>query len=286
MTRIDLHAHTVHSDGTLTPTELVERAHGHGLHGLAVTDHDTVSALPEARATGDRLGIEIYDGCEITALLPSGIVHILAYAFDEEEPGFTDLLARVRHGRDHRNDQILEKLAGLGMPLTLDEVAAHAHGTIVARPHIVEAMIERGYVDDAREAYQLYLHDRGPAYVKADVPTAEEAIEATIGAGGVTVIAHPRTLRMEGRRGYEQVIRRLKEVGLAGVEVDHPSHDTTRRTLFAGIARDLDLVPSGGSDFHGANKPYIELGVGDGTIEVSYDTWERLLERRPSRGAA
>ena len=286
MTRIDLHAHTVHSDGTLTPTELVERAHEKGLRGLAVTDHDTTTALPEAHAAGAALGVEIFDGCEITARMPAGVVHILAYAFDAEEPGFARMLERVRTGRERRNEEILAKLADLGVPLDFEEVAALAHGCIIARPHFAQALIDRGYVDDAREAFRSYLRDGGPAYARAEVPRAEEAIEAARGAGGVTVLAHPRSLKMENRRGYERAIRMLQEAGLEGLEVDHPSHDTTRRKLFADIARALDLVPSGGSDFHGANKPYIELGVGDGTIEVLYPTWERLLERRPASGAA
>jgi predicted metal-dependent phosphoesterase TrpH len=284
--RIDLHAHTVHSDGTLTPTELVERAHAQGLGGLAVTDHDTTTALPEAHAVGERLGVEIFDGCEITARVPSGIVHILAYAFDDTDPGFSGLLERVRRGRDGRNQEILAKLEALGVPLTWEEVAALAHGSIVARPHFAQAMVARGYVDDLRDAFRSYLRDGGPAYARAEVPDAHEAIAAATGAGGVTVLAHPRSLKMVNRRGYEMVLRDLKEAGLAGIEVHHPSHDEVRRTLFAGLAGALDLVPSGGSDFHGANKPYIELGVGDGTIDVHYDTWERLLERRSARGAA
>jgi predicted metal-dependent phosphoesterase TrpH len=284
--RIDLHAHTVHSDGTLTPTELVERAHAHGLVGLAVTDHDTTSALAEARAAGERLGLEIFDGCEITAGLPSGTVHILAYAFDDKEPVLEDLLKRVREGRHARNLEILRKLEALRVPLSYEEVSAFAHGTIVARPHFAQALIARNHVGDAREAFQLYLRDGGPAYARADVPTAEEAIRAVTAAGGVTVLAHPRTLKMENRRGYEHVIKRLKKAGLSGLEVDHPSHDPTKRRLFGEIARIFDLVPTGGSDFHGANKPRIEIGVGNGTIEVPYETWERLLERCPSRGAA
>jgi len=286
MTRIDLHAHTVHSDGTLTPRELVERAQGLGLGALAVTDHDTTEALPEAHAAGADLGVEILDGCEITAHLPSGTIHVLAYAFDDRNPEFAGLLERVRAGRDGRNQRILEKLADLHVPLDYEEVRALAHGTIVARPHFAQAMVNRGYVADLRESFRHYLRDGGPAYARADVPTAEEAIRATAAAGGVSVLAHPRTLRLENRRGYEHVVGRLKEAGLSGLEVDHPSHDTTRRTLFADLARVLDLVPTGGSDFHGANKPHIELGIGDGTIEVRYETWERLLERRPARGAA
>jgi len=284
--RIDLHAHTLHSDGTLTPRELVERARDQGLAALAVTDHDTTSGLAEARAAGAEFGVEIFDGCEITAHLPAGTAHILAYAFDEDDADFQALLARVRECRHERNHKILAKLADLHAPLEYEEVVALSHGTIVARPHIAQALVNRDYVADQREAFQRFLRDGGPAYARANAPPADEVIRTTTAAGGVTVLAHPRTLKLENRRGFEHVIGGLAKAGLAGLEVDHPSHDTNRRALFSDIAVALDLVPSAGSDFHGANKPYLELGVGDGTIEVHYDTWERLMARRPAEGVA
>lgn len=280
MRRIDLHAHTEHSDGTLSPRELVERARDVGLSALAVTDHDTTSALAEARATGEELGVEILDGCEITAQSPSGIVHVLAYGFDEQDDGFQALLARVRDGRDARNDKILEKLTTLGVPLALEEVQALAVGQIVARPHFAQAMVKRGYVDHLREAFDHYLRDGGPAYVQAEVPETEEAIAMTADAGGAAVIAHPRSLKLGSREAYERVFRGYKEAGLAGIEVNHPSQDVNLRRRFSDLASLLDLIPTGGSDFHGANKPHIELGKGDGTIEVGYEIWERLRDAR------
>jgi predicted metal-dependent phosphoesterase TrpH len=283
MRRIDLHAHTTHSDGSLTPAELVARAKTVGLVALAVTDHDTISGLDEAREAGVEHGVEILDGCEITARLPSGIAHVLAYAFERGPNPLTGLLERVCVGRHERNVAMLAKLAALDMPLDYDEVAAHAHGRIVARPHFAQAMVARGYVDDLREAFELYLRDGGPGYVCAEVPSAAEAIDATARSGGIPVLAHPRSLRMGHKRGYAVVLHELKEAGLIGLEVDHPSHDPTQRATFAELAATFDLVPTGGSDFHGAAKPHLALGEGDGTIEVTYETWERLLARKPAK---
>lgn len=274
--QIDLHAHTTHSDGTLSPTELVEKAAEIGLAALAVTDHDITSALEEAHAAGDRLGVEILDGCEISTSLPSGVVHILTYGFDVEDADFQGFLADVRTEREARNDALLDKLRELKLPLDRADVAKHAVGQIIARPHFALAMVEAGYVDDVREAFKRYLHDNGPAYVRAQMPEPEAGIEAAVRAGGVAVVAHPRSMKLGGKAKYRAVLERYREAGLAGIEVDHPSHDAGMRRTFAELAADLDLVPSGGSDFHGAAKPHIRLGEGDGTIHVTYGTWRRL----------
>ncbi len=278
--RIDLHAHTVHSDGTFTPTALVDEAARIGLSALAVTDHDTTTALQEAHDRGAETGVEILDGCEISTSIPTGIVHILTYAFDLSNAQLQDLLERVRTSRDARNAAMLEKLDALRLPLTHEEVARHAHGRIVARPHFARAMVEAGYVDDIRQAFKHYLHDDGPAYVIANMPAPEEAIRATVAAGGVCVLAHPKQLKLGGMGKYRDVVGRFRDAGLAGLEIDHPTHNEKDRERFHRLACDLDLVPSGGSDFHGAAKPHIRLGEGDGTIHVPYATWTALLERR------
>ena len=278
--RIDLHAHTTCSDGTLTPAELVRLAWQRGLGALAVTDHDTTSGLAEAHRVGAQLGVEILDGCEVTALLPSGIAHVLAYGFDVESARFQGLLERVRKGRDQRNGIILGKLEALGVAVDYDSVCRHAAGEVIARPHIAAAMVEQGHVDDLREAFQRFLKDGGAAYAEAPVPPAAEVVEEIVAAGGVAVLAHPRSLRMGSRRAYRQVFLDLKAAGLAGIEVHHPSQDGNMRRMFESLAVELDLVVSAGSDFHGSTKPHLELGSGDGTIEVTYATWKALHARR------
>ena len=281
-TRIDLHAHTTHSDGSFTPTELVDHAAEVGLAALAVTDHDTTAGLDEARDAAARHGIELLAGCEITADVPSGIAHVLAYAFDEDHDAFQSLLAGVRAGRDERNRRIHEKLEALGVGVSEADVREHAIGSIVARPHFAMAMVSRGHVDTTRQAFDRYLRDRGPAYARAPVPSAEEAIRCIVDAGGVAVLAHPRSLKLGSEGAYREAFTSMRDAGLAGLEVDHPSQDDRMRRHFGALADELGLVRSGGSDFHGAHKPGIELGKGNGTIHVTYETWEALLERARS----
>jgi hypothetical protein len=278
--RIDLHAHTDHSDGTLSPVDLVRAARDAGLAALAVTDHDTTSGLREALEEGVALGVEVLTGCEISAKAECGAVHVLAYGFDPGEASFQAFLRRVREGRDRRNVLILERLAGLGIPVTLEEVLVFVKGRIVARPHFARALVQKGYVEDVRAAFTLYLRDGGPAFAAADMPPPEEAVRVVRAAGGVTALAHPGQLRLEGREAYAVLLRSLAGAGLGGLEVMHPSHDQDARRMFADLAREVGLVATGGSDFHGENKPHIRLGVGDGTIEVGYETWERLRARR------
>lgn len=274
--RIDLHAHTIHSDGTMTPTELVETAAGIGLAALAVTDHDTTAGLPEARETGKRVGIDVLDGCEISATIPTGVVHVLSYDFDEAHDGLQALLRSVREGREERNRRIFERLTKLKLPLEEEHVTKFAHGEIVARPHFAMAMVEQGYVDDIREAFSKYLYDGGPAYARAEMPAPEVAISTVKAAGGFTVLAHPKSLKLGGKDRYRPVIESFREAGLSGVEVDHPSQNPGQRQMFAELTAELGLVASGGSDFHGSAKPHLQLGEGDGSIHVTYETWNRL----------
>lgn len=286
MSRIDLHAHTHESDGTERPAALVALAKEAGLVALAVTDHDTVAGLPEAREAGRSLGVEIVTGCEITARFPGRAMHVLAYGFDDREPRLLALLAQIVAGRSARNPRILDRLAALGAPVTMDEVRAEAQGQVVARPHIARALVRRGHVPDLKSAFTRYLRDGGPAYVPAETVPPEEVIAAVGAAGGVAVVAHPRQLRIDGEAGVRALFAGLRGAGLGGIEAVHPSHDAEHRALYADIASREGLVATGGSDFHGANKPDIRLGVGDGSIDVRYETWEALRRRCAAAGAA
>ncbi|MFV1957786.1 MAG: PHP domain-containing protein [Planctomycetota bacterium] len=277
---IDLHSHTTRSDGTLEPGLLVLLAAERGLEALAVTDHDTTVGLAEARETGERVGVEVIDGCEVSTRIPEGNVHLLAYGFDPEDPRLQALLAGVRQDRVRRNRAILDRFRTLGIKLTVDEVARHARGVIVARPHFAQALLERGVIAQLHEAYTRYLSDDGPAYVPAETVHPAKAIAVVKAAGGVTSVAHPRQLRLGGFDAHAACLSGLVDAGLDGLEVEHPSHRPADRALFRALCEHFDLVPTGGSDFHGANKPRIALGHGDGTIHVPYETWERLRARR------
>ena len=283
MDRIDLHAHTRRSDGSLEPGALVRLAKDTGLRALAVTDHDTTSGLPEAEEAGRALGVEILTGSEISARFPERAMHLLAYAFDRDDPHVGALLEETRAGRERRNPRIVARLCELGYSLTIDEVRAEAGGHVVGRPHIARALVRKGYAPDVRTAFSRWLKDGGPAYVATESVTPAEVIGVVVDAGGVVVLAHPKQLRVEGAAAHEALLRELAAAGLGGVEVNHPSHDASDRAFFAQLAERLGLVKSGGSDFHGDTKPDVRLGYGKGDVEVGYETWEALLARRGAR---
>jgi predicted metal-dependent phosphoesterase TrpH len=276
--------HSTRSDGSFAPGDLVREVARAGISAFALTDHDTLEGLDEAREAAVALGIEAIPGVEVTARFAPRAMHVLGYGFDPREPRLLDLLSEVRAGRTERNARILDRLAALGCPLTLDDVCAgevDRRGTL-GRPHIAAALVRRGFAPDARAAFALYLRDGGPAYVGAEVVEPEEVVAAIRGAGGVAVLAHPRQLRLEDPAAWPALFARLAAAGFAGVEVQHPSQDALQREAFLRLAEAHGLVPSGGSDFHGLAKPAVALGTGDGTIAVGYETWERLR----ARGAA
>jgi predicted metal-dependent phosphoesterase TrpH len=279
MDRIDLHAHTRYSDGSLSPTALVALAKESGLRALAVTDHDTLQGVEEALAAGRATGVEVLPGVEITARFPGRAMHVLAYGFDAKERGFAALLTEVRAGRAERNPRILARLCELGVPVTIEEVRAEAGGEVVGRPHIARALVRKGHAIDSKAAFAMWLKDGGPAFVAAESVEPHEVLAAVRGAGGVSVLAHPRQLKVGDAAAVEALLRDLASKGLGGVEVDHPSQNGEERALFRRLAEALGLVASGGSDFHGDAKPDIRLGVGNGTIDVPYATWEALRAR-------
>ena len=279
MTRIDLHTHTLCSDGSDSPETLIAKAAEAGLSAVAITDHDTFDALVPAAQAAKAHGIELLPGCEVSTALPSGVVHILAYGMDTGHAGLLSLLDRIRSARTRRNVRILEKLASLGAPVSETAIHKQADGPIVARPHIAQALVEAGHVESVREAFDRFLNDRGPAYEQARLPDPIEAIRCIVAAGGAAVVAHPRQMRLGSVGRYRRVFTKWRGAGLAGIEVQHVSHDTTHRNRYALLAKELDLVPTGGSDYHGAAKPWLRLGVGDGTIEVRRGTWDALCAR-------
>ena len=284
MRRIDLHTHSTASDGCLTPTELVEHAARLGLAALALTDHDTVAGLDEARAAAARTGVELIAGCELSVVWPVGFMHLLGL-FLPEKPG--RLLAAMDHLMDRRHDRnrrIVDKLRGLGLDITYDEVQALAGEGSVGRPHLALALRAKGYVADVEQAFAEYLGTRGRAYVPKDQFTPEQALAALKEEGASTVLAHPFSLRATGRV-LENKVRKLKDMGLDGLECIYPEHSPDQTREYLRLAEKLDLAVTGGSDFHGAAvKPDIELGSGNGGLELPYSLLQGLKDRRARQG--
>ncbi len=265
--RLDLHLHTTRSDGSLPPTEVLALAQKVGVSALAITDHDTVEGLPEAFEAGEALGIEVIPGVEISSRFGDNELHVLGYFPDWKDQDFLDKLATLRKARHTRNPRMVEKLNELGLALTYDEVKTLAGTDSVGRPHIARVLMDKGYVQSAKEAFDRYLAQGAAAYVPRELPEPVEAIQWIRAAGGVPVLAHPTWVKLSGE-ALVQLCRTLKEAGLMGIEVFYSTHKPQQTSEYLDLARRLDLLVTGGSDFHGITKPDIEVGVGRGGLKV------------------
>jgi predicted metal-dependent phosphoesterase TrpH len=268
MRRIDLHLHTTHSDGSLRPSEVLALAKQANVTALAITDHDITTGMPEALATGETLGIEVIPGVEISSFDGKSELHILGYCVNWQDPQFNQRLATLRASRHRRNPLIIERLRGAGLDVTYEEVRALAGTESVGRPHIAQLLMQKRYVASAKEAFDRYLAEGKPAYVARDLPTPAEAIGWITEAKGVAVLAHPTWVKETGE-GLRTLFRTLKDAGLGGIEVHYSTHTKSDTSRYLELARQLDLLMTGGSDFHGLTKPDISVGTGRGSLKVS-----------------
>ncbi len=283
--RCDLHMHTVHSDGTLTPTQLVELAKKQGLSCIALTDHDTLSGVEEAQAAGSRLGVEVIAGVEISVICESGTMHILGYFIDPKSKQLQENLEEIQEARRQRNPMIIEKLRKLGLDITLAEVEGESGGDQVGRPHFARVLVAKGYVKNFEEAFEKYLTKGAPGYVDKRKLTSRDAIEMIEEAGGIASLAHPKLVKKDAKPGeIDQMLGKLKSEGLKGLEVYSSCQNKEEAALFKKAAEKLGLFITGGSDFHGANKPDVILGgMGEGA-SIPYETIDEmkklLLDRK------
>ncbi|MDP3427232.1 MAG: PHP domain-containing protein [Humidesulfovibrio sp.] len=264
--RVDLHTHSTVSDGTLSPTELMGAAAEAGLSAIALTDHDTLAGLPEARAEAERLGIELVPGCELSLEYAGLPTHMLALFVENPAGAVAGELDRVQQARITRNERMLEKLRTVGVHMRMEDVARHAAG-LVGRPHIAKARLAAGVVKTFDEAFGRFLGNGGLAHVPKEKLLPREAIEAVHADGGLAILAHPCLLTQHARH-LEVILRDLKALGLDGVEVFYTEHSERYTIEVARLAESLGLLKSGGSDFHGTVKPGVRLGRGRGGLYV------------------
>ncbi|MBI3540056.1 MAG: PHP domain-containing protein, partial [Candidatus Eisenbacteria bacterium] len=250
--RVDLHAHTTFSDGLLSPEALVARAVDKRLAALAVTDHDTVEAIPRARAAAGA-AIELVPGIEMSTAFEGADLHILGFFVSAEHAPLVERLARFQRERHDRALAIVERLRSLGAPVELDTVLELAGPGVVGRPHVAEALIRAGLAADFDDAFGRFLGAQAPAYVPRPAFRPDEAIALIHAADGVSVLAHPGPQMTDG------VIERLRDAGLRGIEVWHPSHGASAVRRYRVLADRLALLATGGSDFHGEHRSW-DLG--------------------------
>jgi hypothetical protein len=275
---IDLHCHSIYSDGTNTPGELVDLAVQGGLSALALTDHDTTDGLPLFMAAAAATAVQPVPGIELSAEFGETTLHILGYLFDPENAELQAALQWVREGRTERNSQILEKLNRLGYKLTHDDVLKHAGDQLIGRPHFAAALIEKGHFKQKDKIFQQLLGKGKAAYAERRRLSPEACVELIRTAGGVPVIAHPGQMRITSR-ALRRLVKKLKEHGLGGLEVWHPAHREHQSAAYLRICGDYDLAATGGSDFHGKLTPDLRLGRGFGDLDVSDHILENLHSR-------
>lgn len=272
--RIDLHAHTTASDGLLTPAELVELALENGLNLLAVTDHDTTNGVAGALARATGTPLEVWPGVELSTDVSNAEVHVLGYFVDHNQAGFQEVLGRLRDSRYWRAQKMVAKLTGLGLPVTFERVLEIAGPGSVGRPHVAQALVEAGHVRSSKDAFDLYLNRNGPAYVERFKLTPVEAVQLIREAEGMPVLAHPMYINPGKDSGFDlsSFVNELREGGLVGIECFYgdAAPDTVRD--LCKVAREFDLIPTGGSDFHGRGMYATDLGE----REIPPETIERM----------
>ncbi|MBM4378747.1 MAG: PHP domain-containing protein [Deltaproteobacteria bacterium] len=256
---IDLHAHTTASDGEHPASELFALARAAGVTHLAVTDHDTVAGLEEAERQAAAHGVVLVPGLEISALLSGREVHVLGHFVDRRHPGLAGMAQRMREERQRRMETMVERVQKLGFPIRMAHVEHLAGDANLGRPHLARVFVEQGWCADVREAFDRFLGDGKPAYVDRYRLTTAEAIRLIRDAGGTATLAHPGVNRVER---YE--LQQLRAEGLSGLEVHHGDHQPELREKYLRLAAEFDLVPTAGSDFHGARTtPNRKLGTAD-----------------------
>ncbi len=264
---VDLHVHSRCSDGTLTPSGLVDHAIEKGLSAVALTDHDTVDGLDELMEYAKDKPIEVIPGIEYSTEYNGRDVHIVGLFIDYKAPVFLEYLTRFKQSRTDRNYKLCANLRGAGIDITYEALLDAFPGAVITRAHYAAFLLDRGYVKSRKEAFERYLGDNTPYFLHREKVTPEEVIEVTLKAGGIPILAHP-TLYKLGHEQLDVLVRRLKDAGLMGLECYYSTYTPSEERQMRALAEKFNLLPSGGSDFHGANKPGLELAVGYGKLYV------------------
>jgi predicted metal-dependent phosphoesterase TrpH len=290
---IDLHTHTTASDGSVSPPDLIRLALEKRLEALAITDHDTLEGCDEARPVAASLGVEMVVGIELSTRLEPALVdlirpwmgsrrlpsiHLLGYFLAADAPAsFRSWILGHQQSRHKRNLELIEKLQGFGFEITLAEVSKLG-GKLTGRPHFAEFLLRKGYVKNRQEAFDLYLADTAQAAVEREEPGLMEGIEMLRRSSGFPVLAHPVRLPLgDEPEGFGGLLKALCEAGLQGIEVWHSEHSPAQQALYEDLARSHGLEATGGSDFHGSNKPSITLGTGlNGNLNIPKAKLESL----------
>lgn len=272
---VDLHIHTMESDGTYTPEDIIKRAKEKGLKAIAITDHDTVAGLKRAREIAKKLKFEFIDGIELSCNSQEGLeVHILGYYLNIEDKIFLKELEKLDKKREERNLKIMEKLRENGVDIDENQLKNMATGNILSRLHFANYLLEKGIVGNRNEAFERYLGKTGVAYVEKDDFPPEKAVEILKKNGAFVSLAHPKLISNNDEK-VEKLMIRLKELGLDGIEAQYSSFTKSERKKYKKLAKKYDLLITGGSDFHGGNRENIDLGCGG----IEYEQLKKIKNK-------
>ena len=276
MDYIDLHTHSHFSDGSMTPTDLVALASESGLKAIALTDHDTFDGVGEALEAGKKYGVEVIPGIEFSAV-STGETHILGFCIDITNKEINDAVNKAKELRLINNQRTAEALQKLGFDITVEDAKKLSPIGNMGRAHFAKVMVQKGYVSSVKEAFDLYLQKGKPAFNSLRLLEPEEAIRLIHGAGGKAFLAHLHLTKFKDEE-LENYVIRLKNAGLDGIEGYYTEYDDAMEKEYQSLAEKHNLILSGGTDFHGANKPHIKIGVGYGNLKIPYELLEKIKQ--------
>ena len=281
MNYIDLHVHSTASDGSFSPSEVVELAKNAGLSTFALTDHDTIDGVAEAITHAQQIGgIEVIPGTELSCYYGNREIHIVGLFVDYQDAVFCKTLDDLKQAREERNEHMVAKFVAAGIPLTIEELKHGNPNSVITRAHFARVLVEKGVCKDKNEAFDRYLGIGCPYYLPKPKVTPEQILPLIQQAGGTAILAHPYSYKMSRSEVEHLLDDTLIPLGLAGMECYYSTYDNGQTQELRSIAYARNLLVSGGSDFHGANKPGLDLGCGYGHLSVPYDFLDRLRERR------
>ncbi|MGN0543611.1 MAG: PHP domain-containing protein [Acutalibacteraceae bacterium] len=275
---IDLHTHSLKSDGSMTPAEVVREAKRAGLAAIALSDHDTVDGIREAVAEGEKIGVEVIPAIEFSVQSKTE-THILGYFIDIENPDLLKTLKEVVDLRIERNYVTCQRLNELGFDITIEEVRALAPNNFVGRAHFARALMDKGYTKSVKEGFDLYMTSGKYAYCEKQRLTARDAVELIGKCGGISFLAHPHLTKLDDDE-LKEFLKELKGFGLSGLEGYYTDYTPEMQEKYQAMARELGLIISGGTDFHAAMKPHISIGTGLGNMKIPYSVLEAMKAER------
>lgn len=273
--RIDLHVHSNCSDGRLSPRELVAYAAEKGLAAMALTDHDTICGVSEAVKAAEQYGLELIPGLEFSTNYKGIDVHVLGLDIAWQDPEFIRDLRDFQDSRDVRNRKMIAKMQEYGVDITYEKMAADNPDSVWTRANFARYLLDHGYVRSMPDAFARYIGDQAPCFVPREKVTPDQAVDLIHRAGGLAVLAHPMLYRLSDDE-LDQLVAMLKSHDLDGIEAIYSTYRWLDESRVKQLARKYELCITGGSDFHGSNKPDIDLGTGRGNLNIPYELWENL----------